>query len=79
MAEAEYHVGSFVVRTRPEDAAMATARLNDLDGIEVHAEENGRLIVTAEADNVRHLAELAASLEDVESVLAVAPIYHEFS
>lgn len=79
MAEPEYHVSSFVVRTRPEDGALAVAKLTELDGIEVHAEEDGRLIVTAEAGNVRRLAELASSIEEIETVMTVAPIYHEFS
>jgi len=65
MAENEYHVSSFVVQS--------------VTGLEVHAEEEGKLIVTAEAANVRELAELSAVLQETDKVMSVAPIYHEFS
>ncbi len=79
MTEAEYHVASFVVYARPGEGAQAASRLAEQDGIEVHAEDGGRIVVTAEADNVRRLAEMAASLEDHDCVVSVAPVYHEFS
>jgi len=78
MADGEYHVASFVVRARPEDAAGVADRIDSMDGLEVHVEEQGKLVVTAEAGNVRELAEFTASLEQVESVIAVAPVYHEY-
>ncbi len=78
MADAEYHVASFVVSTQPRNSVELASRINAVAGLEVHAEERGKLIVTAEARNVRDLAKLAASLEAMEYVLAVAPVYHEF-
>lgn len=77
--ETEYHVASYVVRTRPEDEALVTDQINRLHGIEVHASEHGKLVVTAEADSTRRLAELAGALELMDMVLQVAPVYHEFT
>ncbi len=79
MAENEYHVSSFVVRVRPQDGPPVSAVIQSVTGLEVHAEEQGKLIVTAEAANVRELAKLSAVLEETDKVMSVAPIYHEFS
>lgn len=79
MNDNEYHVASFVVRTRPEDGAVTAAKISSVPGIEVHAEEDGKLVVTAEAGSERRLAVLAKDIEEVDTVIAVAPVYHEFS
>ena len=50
-----------------------------MPGLEVHATEKGKIIVTAEAGGARELAELACSLNDFEDVVAVAPVYHEYT
>ena len=79
MSEREYHVSSYVVRVRPEDGRSVSRTITAIEGLEVHAEEDGKLIVTAEAGNVRELADLASILEETARVVSVAPIYHEFS
>ena len=79
MPEPEYHVSSFVVRVRAEDGKSVSRVIASIAGLEVHAEEDGKLIVTAEAQNVRELADLSGVLEATENVISVAPIYHEFS
>jgi len=79
MAEREYHVTSFVVSTRPEHGAQVAGKINAMPGLEVHVEQQGKLVVTAEADSVGELAKLAGSLEQVDSVIAVAPVYHEYA
>ena len=78
MADAEYHVASYVIRTPPESAAAVARRIRSTPGLEVHAEERGRLVVTAEAVGVRELAEIADRLTTIDAVLAVDPIYHEY-
>ncbi len=78
MADNEYHVASYVVSTRPEDGVRVAERINKMPGLEVHVEQQGKLVVTAEARNVRELAEFATSLEEVGGVMSVAPVYHEY-
>ncbi len=78
MADNEYHVASYVVSTRPEDGVRVAERINEMPGLEVHVEQQGKLVVTAEARNVRELAEFATSLEEVGGVMSVAPVYHEY-
>ena len=79
MAENEYHVSSFVVRVRPQDGPSVSGVIQSVAGLEVHVEEEGKLIVTAEAGTVGELAKLSAVLEETDKVMSVAPIYHEFS
>jgi nitrate reductase NapD len=78
MAEGEYHVASFVVSSRPEHAAGVADRIASMPGLEIHASQDGKIVVTAEADDVRKLADLVGELEQVEAVIAVAPVYHEY-
>lgn len=79
MTEGEYHVASFVVSTKPEHADQVTEHINSMPGLEVHAGQSGKLVVTAEAQNVRELADVMGTIEQVESVIAVAPVYHEYA
>jgi nitrate reductase NapD len=79
MSDSEYHVSSYVVRVKPQDGQFVSNIIDAIAGLEVHAEEDGKLIVTAEAGNVRELADLSRVLEETEKVVSVAPIYHEFS
>ncbi len=79
MADGEYHVASYVIRTRPEHAKQVAAHIGAMPGLEVHAAQEGKLVVTAEARDVRQLADIAGDLGLVDSVIAVAPIYHEYS
>jgi nitrate reductase NapD len=78
MADNEYHVASYVIRTRPEDGVEVAARINAVPGLEVHVEQQGKLVVTAEARDVRELADFVTSLADVGGVITVAPVYHEY-
>ncbi len=78
MDSGEYHVASYVVSARPEDAGRVARRIGAMPGLEVHASEQGKLIVTAEAGSARELAQVTDELTGIETVIAVAPIYHEY-
>ena len=75
---AEYHVASYVVQAKPDRAASVAGGIEMLPGLQVHAVEDGKIIVTAEAGGARELAEVASRLQDLDAVLAVAPVYHEY-
>lgn len=79
MNSGEYHVASYVVSTRPGEEADVADNIGQLSGLEVHGQGQGKLVVTAEADNVRILADLADELARIESVINVAPVYHEYA
>ena len=79
MSNAEYHVASFVVHALPDETDTVTTALTALEGVEVHGENAGKIVVTAEAENVRQLADLTDSIQTLDAVVAVAPVYHEYS
>jgi nitrate reductase NapD len=76
MANDEYHVASYIVRARDADPAPRAA-IAALPGVEIHAQENNRLIVTAEASHVGELAKTFDAMQSLPGVLAVSPVYHE--
>jgi nitrate reductase NapD len=78
MGAGEYHVASYVVSTRPDDADRVAGRIESMPGLEVHAREQGKLVVTAEADSIGKLADVADELTGIEAVVTVAPVYHEY-
>ncbi len=79
MGSGEYHVASYVVSTQPGDEAGVVDRITQMAGLEVHAQGQGKIVVTAEAGDVRELADLADELAQIESVVNVAPVYHEYA
>jgi len=79
MTSAEYHVASFVVHAKPARADAVASSLVEFAGVEVHGENKGKLVVTAEAGNIRGLADLTETIQQIPDVIAVAPVYHEFT
>ena len=79
MSASEYHVASFIVRTRPCHEQQVAAAINVVPGLEVHGIQDGKLVVTAEGEHVRDIARLTQDLQTADHVLGVAPIYHEFT
>ncbi|MGI9289717.1 MAG: chaperone NapD [Gammaproteobacteria bacterium] len=79
MADTEYHVASFVVHAYQDQTAEITAALNSMAGVEVHTEHQSKLVVTAEAESVQGLTELNDAIQLLDGVVAIAPVYHEFT
>ena len=73
----EYHVASFVVYANPEQADSVANHVDGIPGMEVHASESGKLVVTAEGDHLGRLADQVSELHTVPGVVSVAPVYHE--
>lgn len=65
-----------VVETRGRDAAAVAQRLLGLPGLELHASEGGRLVVTVEDTPQALAADTLAALGQVEGVLNTSLIYH---
>ncbi len=79
MGDREYHVASYVVSTMPGREDGVADRINAVRELEVHAQGQGKLVVSAEANSVRKLADLADGLAAMNEVINVAPVYHEYS
>jgi nitrate reductase NapD len=73
------NISSVLVSTRPERAKSVECDLHTLAGVEVHAvTEEGRLIVTIEAESDRAVADTFEEINRQPGVLAVSMVYHQF-
>ena len=74
----EYHVASFVLHVNAA-GERAVGQLTAVEAaLEIHAVEQGKMVVTAEAEHTRDLANLADRLSALPGVLQLSPVYHEF-
>ncbi|MGE5467428.1 MAG: chaperone NapD [Ignavibacteria bacterium] len=70
------NISSAIVHARPGALGAVRAAATAIDGVEVHAEDDARLIVTIEADDDRSTADIFESLGRITDVLSVAMVYH---
>lgn len=69
-------VGGFVVQCLPEEREDVVVALSALQGVEVYgADEQGNVVVVAEADSSGELGEIVKRMEKVNSVLNVGMTY----
>jgi nitrate reductase NapD len=72
------HIASLMVQARPEHIPALTPQLNAISGVEVHASaDNGRMVVTVEADSDQHLLDLITAIETRQHVINTALVYHQ--
>jgi nitrate reductase NapD len=65
-----------VVETRERDAQAVAQRLLGLPGLELHASEGGKLVVTLEDTREAMAADTLSALGQVAGVLNTSLIYH---
>ena len=73
----EYHVCGILLMTRPELVPQVALELQGLDGVELHAQEGGRLVVTIEGASYAHCAERLNHLASLPGVAASSLVYHQ--
>jgi nitrate reductase NapD len=74
----EAHVSSLVVHVRPERAGAARAALNGMPGVEIHAEADGKIIVTLETDTEADIVTRLNEISLLDGVMSAALVYHHF-
>lgn len=73
------NISSVLVSARPGMARQVQDCLQALDGVEVHAmSEDGRLVVTIEADSDQSVANMFTEINRQAGVLSVAMVYHQY-
>ncbi len=72
-----YNVCGVLVMAVPESGPVVEAALNDIEGVEVHANENGKLVVTVEGPNTRGFANKISDFANIKGVLSTSLVYHE--
>jgi nitrate reductase NapD len=75
----EYHVASFVAHIHGEDLPATKRAITDIDGAEIHAEsERGKLVFTLEAETHQLIAKRMDLIKDLDGVISLAPVYHQY-
>jgi len=71
-------ISSVIVSAKPENGAALKSLLESTDGVEVHAvAEDGRMIVTIEAETEKDTVKTYELIGQMPGVLAVSMVYHQ--
>ncbi len=71
-------ISSVIVSAKPENGAAVKALLEAADGVEVHVvAEDGRMIVTIEAESEKATVKTFEMIGQMPGVLAVSMAYHQ--
>jgi len=69
------NISGVIVYAAAEQSDSVTKDLNAIDGVEVHAAESGKLVVTVEHESINGLADQVMAFQDMPGVLSVAMVY----
>ena len=71
-------ISSLIVSAKPENGPKVRALLEATDGVEVHTvAEDGRMIVTIEAESEQATVKTYEQIGQMPGVLAVSMVYHQ--
>ncbi len=72
------NICSVIVHCKPENAPEVKHQLEQFDGVEIHGGmEQGKLIVTIEADGQRALSDVFEAFGKLTGVADTAMVYHQ--
>ena len=73
----EYHVCGVLLMSRPELAAGVAEALNGMPGVELHANQEGRMVVTVEGRDYGQCADMITELATLDGVASSSLVYHQ--
>jgi len=73
----EYHVCGLLLMSRPDSAQSVERALHAINGVEVHANEGGRMVVTVEGEAYHECAEIMNQLATMSGVASSSLVYHQ--
>ena len=74
----EFHIASLIVHTLPENLASVRTVVSGMAGVEAHDEsEDGKLIVTVEADNEKEVLGTIEKIQKTDGTLSAVMVYHQ--
>ena len=72
----ELHISSLVVHAHPAAVPAIRPVIEGLPGIEIHAEQNGKLVLTLETESEQTIVEHLNRISLLDGVLAATLVYH---
>lgn len=67
-----------LVHSMPEKTDSVIAAINKIEGGEVHAQQDGRIVVTVEDTKTQRASEQIMDMHQIPGVLTVTLSYHHF-
>ena len=71
------NISGVLVHVQPKRMDELSEELNAIAGVEVHAAEKGKLVVTVENEKLNALADQVMALQHLKGVMSVSMVYHE--
>ena len=71
------NISGVLVHVQPKRMDDLSAELNAIEGVEVHAATDGKLVVTVENEKLNALADQVMAFQHLKGVMSVAMVYHE--
>lgn len=73
------NIAGVLIHAYPKFIQKVSDQLLKISGVEVHAAtDEGKIVVTAENDNDRALADTVMKFQDLDGVLSASMIYHHY-
>lgn len=72
----ELHISSLVVHARPEAVERIRPAVARLPGVEIHAEANGKMVVTLETESEAAILDTLNAIGLLDGVLAATLVFH---
>ena len=73
----EAHIASLIVYVTDMNARL-TQQIQAIEGLEIHAQGNGKLVVTLECHDSREIANNSDRISTMAGVVNVQLVYHEY-
>lgn len=70
-----FNICGMVVRSRDNRVDDVRTSLLAIRGVEVHAAESGRMVVTVEDENPGHVAETVTNIQHLDGVVSASLVY----
>ena len=70
------NISSIVVHTHPQNVAVLQGELASLPGVDVHAENEGRIVITVEDTPDNSPSDTLMNVQNMQGVLSASLIYN---
>lgn len=74
-ASPRHHISSAVVMTTPPCTERVCSRVAEMAGVEVHAVERGKLVITIEGAGTRMMGDTLARIAMLDGVVSANMVY----
>jgi len=71
------NISGVLVHVQPQRMDQISEELKTIAGVDVHAAEKGKLVVTVENEKLNALADQVMAFQHIKGVMSVSMVYHE--